>query len=64
MTGTSANRVQLMGEFLKKKVGQSRYEDILAYLSEQPDSPISVLRKPLNDEFKALLLGDYIGKGQ
>ena len=46
-----------MGEFLKKKIGQERYDSVLTYLSGK-ENPLQSLKQPLTPRIKELLLGD------
>ena len=51
-----------MGEFLKKKVGQNRFDQVINYLHSQGQDPGIVLKKKPTQEFKEILLGDLLQK--
>ena len=51
-----------MGEFLKKKVGQNRFDQVINYLHSQGLDPNIVLKKKPTQEFKEILLGDLLQK--
>ena len=53
-----------MPKFLIGLIGQERYDAVMAYLSEQSDSPKQLLRQPISDELKELLLGDLREKAK
>ena len=53
-----------MPKFLIGLIGQKRYDAVMAYLSEQSDSPKQLLRQPVSDELKELLLGDLREKAK
>ena len=46
-----------MGEFLKKKIGQHRYDQIVEYL-QKTEHPQQMLRQPLPLQFKDMLVGE------